>query len=230
MNLLYVTLNPREKLGGLVLLALYLLILPLLSAGWQFLLFMPVLFGLCLWTFWRFLLDSFQVPLVSPWQILGKAVLAALISQLSRVLTNDLIYYFLPGYFLYTDLGPLLYNSAWEWAAPLVRENPVLAAVCLTLFLPVVEELLLRGLLFGHFYRRTPLFGFLLTLTVCTVLRLLPVFGRDPVYLGVCALQYIPMTIYLSWVYVRSDTIAAPMTAHVLINAVSLYILRSYYA
>ena len=35
---------------------------------------------------------------------------------------------------------------------------------------------------------------------------------------------------YLSWVYVRSDTIATPIAAHMLINVLNLYILRSYYA
>ncbi len=230
MNLLYVTMNPKEKLGGLCLLALFLPVLPFLSASRSFLLFTLMLFVLSVWVFRRFLLESLRIPLVTPWQILGKAALAAMISQLSRVLTNDLIYYFLPNYFLYTDLGPLFYNGAWEWAVPLVRETALPAFLSLVLLLPVIEELLFRGLIFAHFYRHSPLAGFLLTLLIYTALRLLPVLGRDPLYLGVCALQYIPMTIYLSWVYVRSDTIAAPIAAHMLINAVSLYILRSYYA
>lgn len=230
MHLLYVTLNPREKLGGLIILTLFLLPLPFL---WESLLILPftlILFSLSVWIFRRFLLESFQVPLVTPGQILVKALLAAIISQLSTLLTNDLIFYFLPNYFLYTDLGPLFYNTVWESVVPLAQQSTILSALCLVVSLPVIEELLFRGLLFGALYRRSPLAGFLLTLVLYSFIRLLPVLGEDPLYLGVCALQYIPMTIYLSWVYVRSDTIAAPMLAHMLMNAVNLYILRSYYA
>ena len=230
MNLLYITLSPREKLGGLGILALYLLAMPFLPGWFPFFLFTLAVFLLSACIFRRFLLETFRIPLVTPWQILFKAILAVLLSQLSRLLANDLIFYFLPDCFLYTDLGPLFYNVAWEWAAPPAREHPALAFLSLVLFLPVVEELLYRGLIFGHFYRRWPLIGFLLTLVLYTGLRLLPLWGLDPLYLGVYALQYIPMTIYLSWFYIRSDTIAVPILAHMLMNAVSFSILRSYYA
>jgi len=230
MNLLYVTLTPGEKRNGLGILALFLLPLPFLSGSTAFPVFLPVLFPLTLWVFRRFLRESFQVPLVTPGQILFKASLAALISQLSTLLTNDLIYYFLPRYFQYTDFGPLFYRAAWETMVPLVREHPLPAFLCLAVLLPVIEELLYRGLLFGTLYRRSPLAGFLVTLALYTSLRLLPVWDLETAYLCVCAIQYIPLTLYLSWVYVRSDTIAAPMAAHMLINAVNLYILRSYYA
>jgi membrane protease YdiL (CAAX protease family) len=230
VNLLYVTLNSREQLGGLSLLALFLLPLPFLWGSWLFPLFTLVLFSLSVWVFRRFLQESFQVPLVTPGQILLKAALAAIVTQLSTLLTNDLIYYFLPNYFLYTDLGPMFYCAAWESVVPLAQRSIVLTFICLVVLLPVTEELLFRGLIFGTLYRRSPLAGFLLTLVIYTFIRLLPVLGQDTLYLCVCALQYIPMTIYLSWVYVRSDTIAAPMAAHMLINAVNLYTLRSYYA
>lgn len=229
-NLLYVTLNPKEKLGGLMVLGLFLLPLPFLGDGELLLPFLLILFALTVWVFRRFLWESVRIPLLSPGQILIKAVVAALITKLSTILTNDLIFYFLPRYFLFSDWGPMFYNAAWESAVPLGQGNLILAILGLVVFLPAVEELLFRGLIFGHFYRRSPLAGFLLTLVLYTAIRLLPVLDWDPVYVAICAIQHIPMTIYLSWIYVRSDTIAAPIAAHMLINGLNLYILRSYYA
>ena len=229
-NLLYVTLNPKEKLGGLIVLALFLLPLPFLGDGKLLLPFLLILFVLSIWVFRHFLLESIRMPLLSPGQILIKAVVAAIITKLSTVLTNDLFFYFQAGYFLYSDFGPMFYNAAWESAVPLGQGNLILAILGLVVFLPVIEELLFRGLIFGHFYRRSPLAGFAITLVLYTAIRLLPVLSWDPMYVAICAIQHIPMTIYLSWVYVRSDTIATPIAAHMLINVLNLYILRSYYA
>ena len=96
MKLLYVTLNSREKLWGLSLLVLFLLPMPFLAGNGGFVPFALILFLLSTWGFRRFLLESFQVPLVTPGQVLLKAVLATLVIQLSTLLTNDLIFYFLP--------------------------------------------------------------------------------------------------------------------------------------
>ena len=229
-NLLYVTLNPKEKLGGLIMLGLLLLPLPFLGDGQLLLPFSLILFCVSVWVFRRFLWESIRIPLLSPGQILIKAVIAAFITKLSTMLTNDLFFFSQAGYFLFSDWGPMFYNAAWECAVPLGQGNLILAILGLVVCLPVVEELLFRGLIFGHFYRRSPLAGFLLTLVLYTAIRLLPVLSWDPMYVAICAIQHIPMTIYLSWIYVRSDTIAAPIAAHMLINALNLYILRSYYA
>lgn len=229
-NLLYVTLQPKEKLGGLIVLGLFLLPLPFLGDGKLLLPFLLIIFPLTVWVFRRFLLESIRIPLLSPGQILLKAVVAAIITKLSTVLTNDLFFYFQAGYFLYSDWGPMFYNAAWESAVPLGQGNLILSILGLVVCLPAVEELLFRGLIFGHFYRRSPLAGFAVTLVLYTAIRLLPVLDWDPMYIAICAIQHIPMTIYLSWIYVRSDTIAAPIAAHMLINVLNLYILRSYYA
>jgi len=227
MNLLYVTLTPGEKRNGLGILALFLLPLPFLSGSTAFPVFLPVLFPLTLWVFRRFLRESFQVPLVTPGQILFKASLAALISQLSTLLTNDLIYYFLPRYFQYTDFGPLFYRAAWETMVPLVREHPLPAFLCLAVLLPVIEELLYRGLIFHGLHSKSRMAAYAVSTLAFAAIHVVSYVGTlDWGLLGLSFVQYLPAGLSLAWAYEKSDTIWAPILMHITINQISITFMR----
>lgn len=229
MNLLYITMDLREARLGIVLLFLYFAMLILFSGMGS------IAFFLCclIWTvlagvfFRRFIRDSFQVPQVTAGQIIWKAILGAMISQLSQLLTNDLIFYFIPTFFTYTDVGPQLNLVIHDTVSRMAQEQYLLTAISAVILLPVVEELLFRGLLFGRLYRHSRLAAFLVTLTLFTLVRVVPLMGHhSALYLVVCAIQYVPMTIYLSWVYTNSETVLTPMLAHMIINGVSFSMLR----
>ena len=113
-----------------------------------------------------------------------------------------------------------------ETVLGLVSQNRWVMLVCTIAVAPVVEETLVRGLLFGVIRPHSRVAAYAVTVVFFAVIHVwqyLLVYDLGPVALA--ALQYIPAGIALGWTYEKSNTIWGPIFLHMIINAVSMGIL-----
>ncbi len=109
----------------------------------------------------------------------------------------------------------------------MVAEDFGLMALCTVILVPITEELLFRGIFFGGLYNRSPIAAFAVSTVVFAVIHVAGYVGYyPPLTLFLCFLQYIPAGIALGWTWVRSGTIMAPITLHMLINAIGIFSMR----
>lgn len=95
------------------------------------------------------------------------------------------------------------------------------------ILVPVAEETLHRGLIFGTLYPKNRAAAYLLSTIAFAVVHLCAYLGvYSPVDLGLAFLQYVPAGLILAWAYQKSGSIYAPMLIHIAVNAMGTYALR----
>ena len=103
----------------------------------------------------------------------------------------------------------------------LASENFAVMVVCSVILAPLVEETLVRGLIFGVLRRKSRIAAYAVTILFFALLHVwqyLLLYDAASVLLA--ALPYIPAGIALGWTYEKSDTIWAPILLHMAINAI----------
>ena len=99
---------------------------------------------------------------------------------------------------------------------------PLTAAVTI-LLAPVTEEVLFRGLLFSGLRRKNRLGAYLvscLSFAFIHVAGYLGTYSTAQFFLALA--QYLPAGLILAWSYEKSQSIAAPIFVHMVINGISL--------
>ena len=122
------------------------------------------------------------------------------------------------------DLTITSFND--ETILGLISQNKWVMVICSVLLAPIVEETLVRGLLFGVLRRRSRMLAYAVTIVFFAVMHVwqyLLVYDFKAVLLA--ALQYIPASIALGWTYEKSNTVWAPIFLHMTINAISMGII-----
>lgn len=110
----------------------------------------------------------------------------------------------------------------------LAADNFWVTAFCSVVIAPLVEETLVRGLLFGSIRPKSRIGAYaasILFFSFMHVWQYISTEGFLPVVLA--AVQYIPASIALGWTYEKSNTVWAPIFLHMLINAVSMGIMAT---
>lgn len=98
--------------------------------------------------------------------------------------------------------------------------------LCILLLGPLVEEVLMRGLIFGSVYHHSRIAAYLVSIFVFSVIHIWQYASElDLTSLLLCAIQYVPGGVALAWCYEKSGSIWTSITVHCLINAVSMGIL-----
>ena len=88
---------------------------------------------------------------------------------------------------------------------------------------PIVEETLFRGLVFSTLHRRTRIGAYAVSILFFGAIHVVGFLGTVPwVDLLLNFLQYVPAGIALGWAYERADSIWAPITMHLIINAIAM--------
>ena len=173
------------------------------------------------------------------WFILNAIILWAifhkfLLHSLRRIRFWDLVqacilgfvfYYF--GTWLFGFLTSLLnlriisFND--ETVQTLVSENYWVMVVCSVAVAPIIEETLVRGLIFGAIHPKSRIAAYVASILFFSIMHVwayLPTKGLVPVLLA--AAQYIPASIALGWTYEKAKTVWAPIIVHMTINAISM--------
>lgn len=117
-----------------------------------------------------------------------------------------------------------VYNNAT--VAGMVLENRYVMLAISVIFAPVIEETLIRGLVFGSIRTASRPLAYITSIFVFTMMHNWQYFGAHA--LGavlLSCLAYIPASAALCWTYEKAGTIWASITVHAIINAISFGIL-----
>lgn len=104
--------------------------------------------------------------------------------------------------------------------------SPLATAVILVVLMPIVEEPLFRGLLFGTARRYSRALGYVLSVLVYAVYcvwQFAYAYGQVDLRYLLLAVEYLPMGLALTWCYDNGGSIWSPIALHAVINAFTLY-------
>lgn len=113
-----------------------------------------------------------------------------------------------------------------ETVLMLAQQGKAAMIICAVILAPVVEETLVRGLIFGTIRRKSRILAYAVSIVFFAVLHVwqyLLVENVKAVLLA--ALQYVPAGIALGWTYEKSNNIWAPIMMHMTVNAISFGLL-----
>lgn len=105
----------------------------------------------------------------------------------------------------------------------LVHENFTIMFLGTAIFVPVAEEALHRGLIFGSLYPKNHTAAYILSTIIFASVHIMGYVGVYSLPNFILAfLQYVPAGLCLAWAYRRSGSIFAPMLMHAVINAIGV--------
>ncbi len=229
MKKLSVTMSGTQKLLGWIYYPVQLLVLPFvlslanlllknpLSDAWVNFLYFAINFLCVLLIFGSFLLNNGRTALQSPFRTLRCAALG-------------LIGYWVLSYgvqVLITVLRPDFFNVNDAYLNSITQDNFTLMAIGTVFLVPVAEEVLYRGLMFGQLYNRSRVLAYVVSVAVFALVHVVSYIGMyDLPLLGLCLLQYLPAGLALGWAYASADSIWAPILMHMAINQIGILSMR----
>lgn len=215
-----------ERRRGWVFFALYVLVFPRFT-GWVLrlvsgdaepmvpeanLVYYAILFLLTLLVFWTFLRHGFSLLL--DW--LPENLFAIVTGAVGALILHLLV-----------TLIPLpVENPIYtDWPAEYAA-NAAATAIVVVVLIPVVEEVLFRGLVFGTLRKRSRLLAYVVTvlgyaLACAWQFIFRPETGVDLRYL-LLTVQYLPMSLALAWCYDNGGSIWGAAVLHMVLNAAQL--------
>lgn len=217
--------NKRATAWGLGYLPFQLLVLPLLL-GWLDmalnlgldesrlnLLFYTINFAVLVAIFWRFLGASFRSAVENYRNVL----LTALVCFLAYRFSSSIVA--LVTYSIYPDFSNINDQNIAQMAQ---GELPMWAFATVVL-VPIAEELLFRGVLFGGLYSRSKILAWVLSVLSFALVHVIGYVGYYPWdVLLVCALQYLPAGICFAAAYRYSGNLFTTVLMHTVVNALGI--------
>lgn len=173
--------------------------------------------GSIIWIFHSYLWQSLKQG-ISHW---GKMLLAAAVGFAAYyALTRGvdiLIYWLRPDFYNVNDAGFATYS----------RSHFLLTALGAVVLVPVAEETLYRGLVFGALHQKSRLLAYVLSTVFFAFIHVVGYVGAFPAsVLLLCFLQYIPAGVMLAWSYEYCGSILAPVLIHTAVNAIAIFSMR----
>ena len=105
----------------------------------------------------------------------------------------------------------------------MISENFTIMFLGTAIFVPVAEEALHRGLIFGCLYPKSHGAAHILSTAIFAAVHILGYVGIYSLpHLILAFIQYVPAGLTLAWAYRKSGCIFAPMLMHAVINAVGV--------
>lgn len=219
-------LSTAEKVAGFCYLPFYVFLLSLILQ------YLSGLLGLGL-TGLQINVCFFIINCVVIWIIFHNFLLRSLRAirfwELVQALILGFVLYY-AGNFLYSfilnrlNLSVVSYND--EAVLALANQNWWVMVVCCVVLAPLVEETLMRGLLFGVIRRKSRIAAYAASILLFAAIHVWQyALLYDWTAILLAALQYVPAGIALGWTYEKSDTIWAPILLHMAINAISFGIM-----
>ena len=179
--------------------------------------FFVVNFVCVLAIFHRFLETSLKVAWDKKWRCLLFTGIGLLLYFVSLFLLG----------FINVLIKPDFSNVNDNNIAGLVQESANWMYVCTVFLVPVVEELIYRGLIFQNLQRKKRLLAYLVSVTVFSFIHVVGYIGStDWLTLFLCFIQYLPAGLILAWTYEKTDTVATPILIHIAINQIGMTALR----
>ena len=107
------------------------------------------------------------------------------------------------------------------------QDNFAIMAICTALLVPVAEELLYRGLVFGSLCNKKPWMAYTISAILFSVIHIMGYLSKySAPHLLVAFVQYLPAGFALAWAYHKSRSIFSPILIHATINTLGILALR----
>lgn len=167
----------------------------------------------CIFTwliFHNFLLRSFRN--IRFWDLVQALILGFVLYYVGNLLLSLLV-----GW-----LGIEIPQFNNEAVMGLAAQNEAVMIVCAVVLAPMVEETLMRGLVFGSIRRKSRILAYgvsMLLFAAIHVWQFAILYDWQQILLA--AVAYLPAGIALGWTYEKANTIWAPILLHMTINAIS---------
>jgi len=124
---------------------------------------------------------------------------------------------------LVISLDPEFSNVNDNAIATLTNQNYILMGIGTVILVPIVEETLYRGVIFGTLFKKNSFAAYVISIVAFSALHIVGYIGHySPIRLSLCFLQYIPAALFLAWSYVKADTIIAPILIHMIVNLIGM--------
>ena len=125
------------------------------------------------------------------------------------------------------QLMPDFSNVNDESISDISQGNFYLMSIGTVLLVPLTEEILYRGILFGGLYRRNKIVAFAVSITVFSLVHVSGYIGvADPLTLALCFLQYLPAGFCLAMAYVQSGSLLPSVLIHMAVNCIGMLSMR----
>ena len=129
--------------------------------------------------------------------------------------------------FVIAAINPGFSNVNDSSVLAMVQESPVLMGICTVFLVPVTEEMLHRGLVFGSLQRINRLLAYTVSTLLFSLIHVVGYIGHyETGILLACFVQYLPAGIVLGWAYEKADNIFCPILIHMTVNQISLTLMR----
>ena len=219
-----------EKIWGLVYMAFSLIALPSLMQIFNSKLAAPMdattlnftfycvnFLAICI-IFRKFLRDSLVAMWRDLWNFLQAVVLGYVAYWAASRAMEFLMDYFLPNFQNLNDAS----------ITAMAQSNYTLMAISVVILVPLVEEVLYRGLIFRNLYRQSQVAAYLVSMAAFAAIHVLTFIGSESVTtLVISFLQYLPAGLCLAWTYTKADNLFAPVIVHALVNAIAIGAVRT---
>ena len=173
--------------------------------------------GAVVWIFRSYLWRSIRYG-ISHWAklLIAAALGFAVYYAMTRSL-DILIYWLQPDFYNVNDAGFAEYS----------RTHFLLTALGAVILVPLAEETLYRGLIFGLLQSKNRLLAYTLSTVCFAFIHVMGYIGSySPAVLLLCFLQYIPAGIVLAGAYEYSGSILAPAVIHTAVNSIAIFSMR----
>ena len=224
-----ITMTTHEVLLGFGYAAVDLFVLPSLltrmntllaqplSMAWINFLYFALNFVFLTTIFHRFLKRSIAYGSKNLIQLFGAAFLGFVAYWVANFILSFCILRLFPDYANPND-GSI---------AEMTGGNFPIMAVSTVLLVPMAEELIHRGLVFGQLLPKSKVAAYVISATLFSAVHVIGYLGStQELTLLLAFIQYLPAGLVLGWAYEKSGTIFAPMMIHSVINAMGIWAMR----
>lgn len=109
----------------------------------------------------------------------------------------------------------------------MLRQELLPMALCTVILVPITEEALYRGLLFGAFHWKNRFLAYGVSICIFSLIHVMGYVGLYPMgLLALCFLQYVPAGFVLARAYERTGTVFTPILIHMAVNALGIVMMR----
>lgn len=225
MRKLNVTMRKYEVILGLIYIAAQMLLIPLILVTVNYLLPRPfseaelnfasfAINFICVTAiFHRYLIECARIAFANIGRVFAFVGLGFAIYYAGNLSVNVLI----------SQIDPNFFNVNDNSISAMLDQNGVLIMIGTVVLVPIVEETLYRGIIFGQLYKRSPIAGYIVSVAVFAALHVVGYIGAyPPIHLLLCFLQYLPASIALAWAYAQTGTIWTPTIMHTTVNLIGM--------
>lgn len=128
---------------------------------------------------------------------------------------------------LVLSLDPEFTNVNDDSIGIITKGNFALMSVGTVLLVPVVEETLYRGVIFGQLLKKNRALAYILSILIFSSIHVIGYIGSyPPMRLILCFVQYIPAGFFLARTYEKAGTIWAPILIHATVNLIGMMAMK----